>query len=300
VTVADRRASIVTYERAPDGFKTEHNPHRGKCAIAVHRALNMSGKSREPLRALVTGARRGIGRGIAVALGAAGFDVVINDLAADADSRDAAAAVRATGAGAAFVAGDVADLAGHERLLDAAFAAFGGLEVLVNNAGISVAKRGDLLETTAESFDRVIGVNLRGPFFLTQCLARRWLADPAPPGRRAIISLGSANSVMASIDRGEYCLSKTGISMMTQLFALRLAEAGIGVFEIRPGVIRTEMTRVAAARYDARIADGLVPAGRWGAPEDIGRVAAALASGAFAFATGAVVPVDGGLQIQRL
>jgi 3-oxoacyl-[acyl-carrier protein] reductase len=260
----------------------------------------MSGHAAARPRALVTGGRRGIGRGIAIALAGAGFDVVINDLALDADGRETEAAIRAAGAHAHFVAGDVADLAAHDRLLDAVFAAFGGLELLVNNAGVSVAKRGDMLEATPESFDRVLGINLRGPFFLTQRLARRWLADPAPPGTRTIINLASVNSTMASLNRPEYCISKAGVSMMTQLFALRLAEAGVSVFEIRPGVIRTDMTLVAESTYNSRIANGLVPAGRWGEPTDIGRVAAALATGAFAFATGAAIPVDGGLQIPRV
>jgi NAD(P)-dependent dehydrogenase (short-subunit alcohol dehydrogenase family) len=171
---------------------------------------------------------------------------------------------------------------------------------LVNNAGISVAKRGDLLEATPESFDLLFRVNLRGPFFLTQKLARRFIERKSDEAYRSIINVSSANAYAASTNRGEYCLSKAGISMATKLFATRLGEAGIGVFEIRPGVIRTSMTAVAAADYDRRIAGGLSPMPRWGEGQDVGRAAAALAGGAFAFSTGDAIHVDGGLHIQRL
>jgi NAD(P)-dependent dehydrogenase (short-subunit alcohol dehydrogenase family) len=248
---------------------------------------------------LITGSRRGIGRAIATAFAASGRNVVLNDLVEDEAAQETFAAIAAAGARAHFLKGDIADLGATKALVAEAFAAFGGLDVLVNNAGISVAKRGDMLDATPESFDRLIGVNLRGPFFLTQEVARRWLAEDAA-GDRSIINIASANATMASIDRAEYCLSKAGIAMMTKLYALRLAEAGIGVFEIRPGVIRTDMTAVAAERYDRLIAEGLTPVRRWGEPQDIGRVAVALASGDFHFSTGETVHVDGGLHIARL
>jgi 3-oxoacyl-[acyl-carrier protein] reductase len=252
-------------------------------------------------RAFVTGARRGIGRAIAFALAEAGHDVAINDLAEDDAAREALSGLEARGARAAFIEGDIADLAGHEALVAKAFAAFGGLEVLVNNAGISVKRRGDMLETTPESFDELMRVNLRGPFFLTQGVAKRWLAEPVEAALpRSIITVSSANAVLASPDRAEYCIPKTGLSMMTKLFAVRLADAGIGVFEIRPGVIRTDMTAVAKERYDRLIPEGLSPIRRWGEPEDIGRAAAALACGAFHFSTGDAFHVDGGLHIHRL
>jgi NAD(P)-dependent dehydrogenase (short-subunit alcohol dehydrogenase family) len=248
-------------------------------------------------RIFVTGGRRGIGRGIAYAFAESGADVVINDLVDDAATRETLAGIAARGWRGAFVQGDVADLVGHARLLDAAAAAFDGIDVLVNNAGVSVAVRGDLLDVTPESFDRQIAVNLRAPFFLTQALARRWLAAPAPS--RTIVTISSVNAEVASLNRGEYCIAKTGLAMTTRLFALRLAEAGIGVFEIRPGIIATDMTAPAKERYDALIDGGLSPIRRWGEPADIGRAAVALASGAFAFSVGEAVRVDGGLALRQ-
>jgi NAD(P)-dependent dehydrogenase (short-subunit alcohol dehydrogenase family) len=249
--------------------------------------------------ALVTGGRQGIGRGIALAFAAEGWDVVINDIIEDGAVGETLDAVRALGVQAAFVRGDVADLAGQAGLVEAAFGCFGGVDALVNNAGVSVQIRGDLLDVTPESFDRQTRINLRGPFFLTQTVARRWLGEAARRAR-SIITISSMNAAIVAPDRGEYCLSKAGVSMMTQLFAVRLAEAGIGVFEIRPGIIRTPMTAVAAGRYDKLIAEGVSLTRRWGEPADIGGVAASLASGRFHFSTGEVVHVDGGLHIARL
>lgn len=250
--------------------------------------------------AFVTGGRRGIGRGIAYALAEAGFDVAIGDLATDADADETLGGIRERGVRAAFVRCDVADVAAHDAVLDSAENAVGPLSCLVNNAGISVGKRGDLLDATPESFDQLIRVNLRGPFFLTQKVAARFVQRPGEGPYRSIINISSANAFAASTNRGEYCLSKSAIGMATQLFATRLGEAGIGVFEIRPGVIRTSMTAVAAADYDQRIAAGLTPLPRWGEPEDVGRAVAALAGGAFAFSTGDAIHVDGGLHIRRL
>ncbi len=249
-------------------------------------------------RVFVTGCARGIGRAIAVSFAAAGWDVVANDVIA---LDDTVAGVRAAGGQAAAVPGSVANVAGLPALVENAFSAFGGLEALVNNAGVQVARRVDMMQTTPESYDRVMGTNLRGPFFLTQAVARRWLADPVTTHPRSIISMASVNSVMASINRAEYCLSKTGVSMMTKLFALRLAEATVGVFEIRPGVIRTDMTAGVQADYDRRIAGGeLGPVARWGEPEDVARVAVALAGGAFHYSTGQEFHVDGGMHIERM
>jgi NAD(P)-dependent dehydrogenase (short-subunit alcohol dehydrogenase family) len=251
-------------------------------------------------RVFVTGARRGIGRGIAWAFAEAGYDVVVNDLVEDAATAETLAGLEAREAHAAFVQGSAADLAELPSIVERAFAAFGGLEVLVNNAGISVRRRGDILDVTPESFDDQIATNLRGPFFLTQAVAQRWLREPKSERVRSVISISSINAAIAAPERAEYCLAKTGVSMMTKLFALRLAEANVGVFEIRPGIVRTDMTAVVKDRYDRLIAEGVTPAMRWGEPADIGRVAVSLAQGSFHFSTGEFFHVDGGLHIHRL
>ncbi len=250
--------------------------------------------------ALVTGANRGIGRGIAVALAQRGYDIAIADLAENADTAATRSAAEAHGARTAFVAADIADLGQHAGIVDAAHALGGRLDLLVNNAGISVARRGDMLEIAPENFDRVLDVNLRGTFFLTQAVARRMLADEGGAPGRAIVTITSANAVIASPDRAEYCLSKAALSMMVRILALRLADAGIASYEVRPGIIRTDMTRIAAERYDRLIGEGLTPIRRWGEPEDVGRAVAALAGGDFPFVTGEAIHVDGGLHIQRL
>jgi 3-oxoacyl-[acyl-carrier protein] reductase len=248
---------------------------------------------------LVTGAGRGIGRAIATALAASGFKVVVNDLPGSTDLAQTVAAIREAGGEAVALAADISDLRDHDRFASEAWDAFGGLHCLVNNAGISVAKRGDMLAVTADSFDRLIDVNLRGPFFLTQAIANRMTALPAD-GFRSIITISSINVEFASPERAEYCLSKSALAMMTQLYAARLAGDGINVYEVRPGVIRTQMTAVAKERYDGLFADGLTPIARWGEPEDVGKAVAMLASGALRYSTGEVVRVDGGLAIRRL
>ena len=247
--------------------------------------------------ALITGARRGIGQGIAFALAAAGFDLVINDLERDADAEATLAGVDARGARASFAAADIADLAAQPGLVDAAFAC-GRLECLVNNAGVSVFSRGDLLDVAPESYDRCLDVNLRGPFFLTQRIARRMLEQPPPEGGpRSIITVTSVNAETPSISRGEYCISKAGASMLTKLFALRLAPHGIGVFEVRPGIIRTPMTAPVAERYQREIERGITPIARWGEPADVGRAVATAATGGLPFSVGQVIYVDGGLSL---
>lgn len=262
--------------------------------------MNITINKTAPGHALVTGGRRGIGRGIAYELARSGFEVTIGDLESDADVKETLRGIRELGVRAGFVQCDVANVDGHDAVLDAAEQALGPITCLVNNAGISVAKRGDLLEATPESFDQLMRVNLRGPYFLTQKLARRFVERGHDGTYRSFVNVSSANAFAASPNRGEYCLSKTAISMATKLFATRLGELGIGVFEIRPGVIRTNMTAVAAADYDKRIAAGLSPMPRWGEGRDVGRAVAALASGAFGFSTGDAIHVDGGLHIQRL
>jgi NAD(P)-dependent dehydrogenase (short-subunit alcohol dehydrogenase family) len=251
--------------------------------------------------ALITGGRRGIGRGIAFALAEAGFDLVINDLEQDADAEATLAGVGERGATASFVAADVADLSAHPGLVDAAFTAFRRLDCLVNNAGVSVQNRGDLLDVAPESYDRCLNINLRGPFFLTQRISRRMLEQAPPAGGppRSIVSITSVNAAMPSINRGEYCISKAGASMLTRLFALRLAPHGIGVFEVRPGIIRTPMTAPVAERYEREIAAGITPIARWGEPADVGHAVATIATGRLPFSVGQVIYVDGGLSLPR-
>jgi NAD(P)-dependent dehydrogenase (short-subunit alcohol dehydrogenase family) len=255
--------------------------------------------ARAPI-AFVTGARRGIGRGIAQALADAGFDVVVNDLLDDAATRETLAAIGAKGRRAAFVQGSIADLPAHAELVAAAFGAFGTVDCLVNNAGIQVKVRGDLLDVTPASFDEILAVNLRGTFFLTQAVAKRMLAERRstadPP--RSIVTISSANARLVSLNRAEYCFAKTGLAMLSQLFALRLAEADVACYEVRPGVIRTDMTAAAKDRYDKLIAEGLTPIRRWGEPEDVGRTVAALAQRSLPFNTGDAFHVDGGLHIK--
>jgi NAD(P)-dependent dehydrogenase (short-subunit alcohol dehydrogenase family) len=249
--------------------------------------------------ALITGGRRGIGRGIAWALASAGFDVAIVDLTEDSAVRETLDGIEVRKSHGLFIAGDVGDLDAHEAVVARAWDHFGGLDCLVNNAGVTSDVRGDLLELTPKSYDRVMAINLRGPFFLSQRFARRLIDTPPQGFARTIVNIASINAVLPAIERGDYCLSKTGVSMMTRLFALRLAPHGIAVHEIRPGVIRTDMTAPVAERYEARLAAGLSPINRWGEPADIGRAVVALATGAFAFSTGDAYHVDGGLHVGR-
>jgi len=248
--------------------------------------------------AIVTGARRGIGAAIAGELATNGFDVAITDLA-DEGADLTLDAIAKTGGRGLFVKSDLADVADHARVVQAVSDWGGAIACLVNNAGMPAPSRGDLLEMSAASFDRVLDVNLRGTFFFSQAVAKHMLASPSHHPR-SIITISSVSAELASIERGEYCMSKAGLAMATKLLALRLAAERISVFEIRPGIIRTPMTEAVAEKYEARIADGLVPMGRWGYPEDIARAVVGLASGQFAFATGSVINVDGGLAVPRL
>ena len=260
--------------------------------------------------AAVTGARQGIGRGIADALAAAGFDLVLLDRDWDAADDAALGPLRDAGARIRLLGFDLADSDRHEAVADEIAAAFGVPDCLVNNAGVQVAVRGDILDVTPASFDRVLDINLRGTFFLTQAVARRMLARQEARGaagdaaadavHRSVVVVSSINATQPAPDRAEYCLSKAALTMMTQLFALRLAQAGICVYEIRPGIIRTAMTTPAAARYDALIQQGLSPIARWGTTGDVGRTVASLARGCMPFSTGQAFHVDGGLHIHRL
>ena len=260
----------------------------------------ISSFARRPV-ALVTGARRGIGAAIAVELARTGCDVAYTDLLPDDSDGPVRASIEAVGGRALYVQSDLADLDAHRPLVEGVADWGGGLDVLINNAGIVWPKRGDMLATTAEAFDRVMGVNLRGTFFLSQCVARWMAAHPSGDGfRRSIVSIGSVSAEMATPERSEYCISKAGLAMLTKLLALRLADEGVSVFEIRPGIIRTDMSASVKDKYDRAIGDGLSPIRRWGEPADVARAVAALMRGDFAFATGSVVHVDGGLSIQRL
>lgn len=254
--------------------------------------------SEQPV-AFVTGSGRGIGRGIAVALAAAGFDIVINDLPGQ-ETSESARAVAAAGRRAATTPGDIADLAAQEDLVACAWDAFGRIDCLVNNAGVSVLNRGDLLDVSVESYDRCLNTNLRGPFFLTQKIARRMLAGAPGKHHRSIITITSISAEVVSINRGEYCISKAGLSMLSKLYAVRLAESGIGVYEVRPGIIRSDMTAVSAEKLDALIEQGIAPIRRWGEPADVGHAVAALATGRLPFSVGQVVYADGGLALPRL
>ena len=254
--------------------------------------------------ALVTGGARGIGLGISRALAGAGFRVAVCGRSPAERARDALEAIAASGApDAAYYACDISDAAARDAMLASVVERFGVPDVLVNNAGVAPEVRADVLDMTPESFDRVLAINLRGPFFLTQAVARLMLAEtdrPAGAPFRCIVNTGSISADVASISRGEYCISKAGVAMATKLWAVRLAPAGIPVYEVRPGVVHSDMTAVVSAKYDRLIAEGLTLQPRWGEPEDVGRAVAALATGAFAYSTGQVVNVDGGMTVQRL
>ena len=253
--------------------------------------------------ALVTGASRGIGRGIALALAEKGWNVAVNYHSNAAAANDLVSEITARGAEAFAVQADVATLDDHARLLDAVTGAFGRLDVLVNNAGIGPRVRADLLEMSVESYDEVMGVNLRGPFFLTQRAARLMIGQiqAGTIEQGTVVNIGSVSAYTASINRGEYCVAKAGMGMMTALFADRLATHGINVYEVRPGIIETDMTHVAKAKYDRLIIEeGLTPIRRWGQPEDVGRAVEAIVSGVFPFSTGEVINVDGGFHLRRL
>jgi 3-oxoacyl-[acyl-carrier protein] reductase len=253
--------------------------------------------------ALITGGSRGIGCGCAENLARAGFDLAINGVRAEKDAAPALAALRALGAEVVYCRGDVSKAKDRAAILKRVRAKFGRLHVLVSNAGVAPRVRADLLETSEASWDHVVGANLKGGFFLTQAAAR-WLvaqkkADPAG-FQGCVIIISSISATVVSTNRGEYCVSKAGLAMVAALFAARLGEFDIPVYEIRPGVIKTDMTAGVTAKYDKLLAEGLSVTRRWGTPDDVGRAAAALAHGDFPYSTGQVVMVDGGLVMPRL
>ena len=255
--------------------------------------------------ALVTGASRGIGRAIAVELARIGFDCMINYAANDEAAEEAQAAAILSGGKESKIRicrADISEAADRAQLLSAFELDFGRLDVLVNNAGVASQARVDLLDATEESFDRLLKINLRGPYFLTQAAAKLMIEQHSKSDlpRPSIINITSVSAYAASPERGDYCVSKAGLSMMTKLFALRLASEGINVYEVRPGVIATDMTSMVKDKYDRMIADGLTPIKRWGTTEDVAQAVAALASGAFSFSTGEVINVDGGFHLRQL
>ena len=263
--------------------------------------MTRSGGGQRPL-ALVTGARRGLGRAIALALAGHGFDLALNDLEAGEDLEETVRLVEAEGARAITLPADLADLDTHAGLIEKA-TGFGPLTCLVANAGVSVLVRGDLLDVGVESFDRCMSINTRATFFLCQSFAKHLLSPKGKEQVKAggpaasVVVVSSANATGVSINRGEYCVSKAATSMVAKLFAVRLAGEGIGVYEIRPGIIATEMTEPSKARYDAFFDDGRCPMPRWGQPEEVGRAVAACAAGDLSYTVGQPILIDGGLTL---
>jgi 3-oxoacyl-[acyl-carrier protein] reductase len=256
---------------------------------------------------LVTGASRGLGRGIALNCARAGFSVAIhyagNQAAAQATGAQCCSLAPSASQQFIAVRGNLASPQERAAIFDQTLAAFGRLDALVNNAGMAPRVRADLTETSEESYDEVMAVNLKGPHFLTQLAARYWLQHPDQsrlPGGYKLIFVTSISADTASVNRGEYCLSKAGLAMAAQLWATRLANHGTQVFEIRPGIMETDMTTGVKGKYDQLIAEGLVPQMRWGKPEDVGLAVEAVLKGHFPFSTGNVIAVDGGFHLRRL
>jgi 3-oxoacyl-[acyl-carrier protein] reductase len=271
--------------------------------------------------AIVTGASRGIGRGVAVALGREKWMVAVNfAVHADAASETVSDIEKAGGRAVALQA-DISAAADRRRLVEETLTHFGRIDLLVNNAGVAPNVRADILEASEESFDRLIDINLKGPYFLTQLAARQMIKQaegerqtqqakhaitlgsplptlPSPSGM--IVTISSISAYTASVNRGDYCIAKAGLGMMTALYAARLAEYGINVYEIRPGVMATDMTRPVKDKYDELIAAGLTPIQRWGQPDDVGKAVVAIAGGLLPFSTGEVINVDGGFHLRRL
>jgi 3-oxoacyl-[acyl-carrier protein] reductase len=252
--------------------------------------------------ALITGGSRGIGLGIARSLAQAGYDLAINGVRNEEDALGALEELRQLGAEVLYCQGDVGDEKARKTIIDKIKDHFGRLNLLVNNAGVAPKERKDILEATEESFDYVVNTNLKSSYFLSQAAAN-WMIvqkESDESFEAAIINVGSISSTAVSINRGEYCIAKAGMSMATQLFAVRLGEYNIPVYEVRPGIIATDMTAKVTEKYDKLIAEGLTVQQRWGLPEDVGKAVAALSSGSFPYSTGQVIMVDGGMNIPKL
>jgi len=257
----------------------------------------MSGRA-----AIVTGSSRGIGRAVAVALADVGFDILVNCRSNIGAAEETAALIRNRNQQAVVCRADISRREDRSRIVQDALSAFGRIDLLVNNAGVAPGRRADILEADEDEFDRVLSANLKGPYFLTQLVSRHMIdlkrCDPSASPK--VVNISSVSAYAASVNRGEYCIAKAGLSMVTKLFAARLAEYGIGVFEIRPGIIETDMTAPVHDRYDRLIADGLTPIRRWGTPEDVARAVVAVATDSFPFSTGEVINVDGGFHLRIL
>ena len=252
--------------------------------------------------ALVTGASRGIGRGITLALADAGFDVGVNYVRNQSAAEEVCREVEARGRRAVPLQADIADTGDRARLVCEMIDRLGRFTLLVNNAGVAPRVRADILDADEESFDRLVTTNLKGPYFLTQLVARKmieWRGEGYVP-RPKIVFVTSISSFTASPNRGDYCLSKAGLSMAVTLFAARLADEGIGVYEVQPGIIRTDMTSAVHEKYDSLIHDGLLPIARWGEPDDVGQAVRAIAEDRFSYSTGLVIQVDGGFHVRTL
>jgi len=252
--------------------------------------------------ALITGGSRGIGFGIALQLAANGFDLAINGTRLPGSVEEVLQKLKDLGNDVIYCRGNISSSTDRENIIRQVREHYGKLHVLINNAGVAPKERKDILDATEESFDDVISTNLKGPYFLMQTAAN-WMIEQKKNDHEftgCIINISSISATVASVNRGEYCISKAGISMATTLFAVRLGEFNIPVFEVRPGVIRTDMTAGVKEKYDKLIEQGLCVQQRWGEPEDVGKVVASLAKGDFMYSTGQVIMVDGGLTIPRL
>jgi 3-oxoacyl-[acyl-carrier protein] reductase len=252
--------------------------------------------------ALITGGSRGIGYGVASQLAGDGFDLAINGVRAEEEIGSVLDDLRRAGAEAIYCRGNLASADDRKNIMQKVQAHFGRLHVLVNNAGMAPRERRDILQATEESFDEVLSANLKGAYFLTQDVANWFIAQKQNENdfNACIVTISSISATMASVNRGEYCISKAGLAMMTQLYAARLGEFNIPVYEVRPGVIATDMTSGVKEKYDKLLANGLAVQERWGTPEDVGKAVSALASGKFPYSTGQIIMVDGGITIPRL
>jgi 3-oxoacyl-[acyl-carrier protein] reductase len=261
----------------------------------------MQENSTKPV-ALITGGSRGIGYGIAVQLADAGYDLIINGVRPESSVSDIIAGLERRGAKVIYCQANIALSQDRNRMLDQIVSFYGRINVLVNNAGIAPRERKDILEASEESFSELIDTNLKGPYFLTQSVARLMIEQKRqePDFSACIVNISSISAVVASVNRGEYCIAKAGVSMATQLFAVRLAEFDIPVYEVRPGIIQTDMTAGVTEKYNKLIADGLTLQKRWGFPDDVGKAVLVLVKGYLPYSTGQVLNVEGGMLTHRL